>query len=43
MSSCLTSIDMQRLAGDKGGSFEVKDPVDDVADFAESAERVEVS
>ena len=31
MSSGLTSIDVQRLAGDKGGPFKVEDPVDDVA------------
>lgn len=29
----------QRLARDKGGPFETKDPVDDVAEFAEPAER----
>ena len=42
VSSGLTSIDMQRLAGDKGGPFEVEDPVDNVADFAEPAERMEI-
>ena len=33
---------MERLPGDKGGLLEIEDAVDDVADFAEPAERVEV-
>ena len=32
VSSGLTSIDMQRLAGDKGGPFEVEGPLDTVTD-----------
>jgi hypothetical protein len=31
---------MEGLAGDKGGSIEVEDPVNDIADFAEPAKRV---
>ena len=36
----LTAVDVQGLAGDEGGPFEVEDPVDDVADLAQPAERV---
>src|ERR1700722_12300932 len=36
--SGLTPVDMEDLAGDKGGPFEVEDPVHDVAAFAEPAE-----
>ena len=42
MPSGLTPVDMERLTGDKGRPFEIEDPVDNVADFAEPAERVEV-
>ncbi len=41
VSSGLTSIDMQRLAVTKVAPFEVEGPVDNVADFAEPAERIE--
>jgi hypothetical protein len=33
---------MELLSGDLCGPFEVEDPVDDVADFEETAERVKV-
>jgi hypothetical protein len=38
-SSSLTPVDVERLAGDKCGPFEVEDSVDDIADFAEPAQR----
>ena len=41
-SSSLTPVDVERLAGDKCGSFEVEDPVDDIADFTEPAQRMKV-
>ena len=41
MSGSLTAIDMQGLAGDECGAFEVEDRVDDVADFADAPQRVE--
>ena len=41
-SSSLTPVDVERLAGDKCGPFEVEDPVDDIADFTEPAQRMKV-
>jgi hypothetical protein len=37
VSSGRTAVDVQGLAGDECGPFEVEDPVDDVADFADPA------
>ena len=41
VSSRPTAVDVQRLAGDEGGVFEIEDPVDDVADLAEPANGLE--
>src|SRR5579859_6705055 len=41
-SRSLAPVDVERLAGDKCGSFEVEDPVDDVADFTEPAQGMKV-
>jgi hypothetical protein len=40
VSSGLTTVDMEYLSRDKCGPFEVEDPADDVANFAEPAERI---
>ena len=37
----LTAVDVQDLAGDERGPLEIEDPVDDVADLAQPAERVQ--
>jgi hypothetical protein len=36
----LAAVDVQSLAGDEGGAFEVQDPGDDVVNFADTAEGV---
>src|SRR5579871_1450542 len=36
----LTTIDVQRLARDECGAFEIEDGIDDVADLADAAQRV---
>jgi hypothetical protein len=36
----LTAVDMQGLAGDERGPFEIQDPVDDVVDLAQPAKGV---
>ena len=40
MSRGLTPVDVQGLAGDERGLFEIQDRVDDVADLANSADGV---
>lgn len=40
VSCCLTAINVQDLSRDEGCPFEIEDPVDDVTDLAEPAERV---
>ena len=41
MSGGLPAVDMQDLARDECGLFEIQDPVDDIADLANPAEGVE--
>ncbi len=41
--SCLAAVDVEALAGDEGGPFEVEDSVGDVADLARATERVDGS
>ena len=43
MPRSLTTVDVQGLAGDKRGTFEVEDPVDDVADLAGPTDGVQRS
>jgi hypothetical protein len=38
----LTSVDVEDLAGDERGSLEIQDPVDDVVNLAQTAERVKL-
>src|SRR5258705_13021771 len=41
MAGALAAVDVQDLAGDERGGFEVGDGVDDVADLAHPADRVQ--
>ena len=41
VSGDLSSVDVQGLARDEGGPLEVEDPLDDVVDRSEPAERVQ--
>src|SRR5213079_2358543 len=40
VSGGLTAVDVQDLARHEGGSFEIQDPVDDVADLADPTDRL---
>src|SRR5207244_12640348 len=42
-SSSLAPVDVERLARDKRGPFEVQDPVDDIADFTAPDQRMKIS
>src|SRR4051794_311332 len=43
MSGALTAVDVQGLAGDERGTFEIEDPVDDIADLAGPTDGVQRS
>ena len=41
MAGALAAVDVQDLAGHEGGTFEIKDRIDDVLDLAHVADRVQ--